>query len=637
MFSLLSSCGHRIEWVLQFTPRRIAVVALLGLAASLAHTGPVNSFQTAVAQSGQQRVNPTPTPSPTPLPGTSPTPARTEPQQPDQDALRVPSVAPNYEADQATYPQLALIGVQFDQQQNMRLQEVLELALRNNKDVELSRSVVRSAEANLQVAQGVYDPTLAINRLFFREVLPVSSSTLGGAEGSITAKGSTGAVSFFGLSPKYGGQYEISYNDAQTQTNVIFATIDKQFKTNLAFKYTQPLLRNREIDDPRRQIEIAKKNLSLTDAEFRTSVMNTIARVRNSYWDLVYALRNLQIQQDALRAAEEQLAHTRRLVGRGYVASIDVTQVEAQVANFREGLFMALERVAKSDNALKNLIVPDIKDGLWDVLIIPSDTVDVKPPTITEAEALSEALAQRPEVQQSDIAQAINELNQRFYGNQKKPQVDLVGVYSLDGLAGSINPLSSQDPIEFASTDLTNRVNELSLLAGLPPLAPPANTATVPSFLVGSYGQSLNNLFAHRFPTVRFGVQVELPLFNRRAEGQLALTREEGVQIKTRRQQLDQLIKVEVRTVLQSVNTAQARLRASAEARRASEQQYESEVRKYNGGHSTTFLVLDRQVALKNARGDELKGQMDLNKAIAELDRATGKTIRALNFVLNTH
>jgi hypothetical protein len=50
----------------------------------------------------------------------------------------------------------------------------------------------------------------------------------------------------------------------------------------------------------------------------------------------------------------------------------------------------------------------------------------------------------------------------------------------------------------------------------------------------------------------------------------------------------------------------------------ASEQQYESEVRLYNGGHSTTYLVLDRQVALKNARGVELKGQMDLNKAISE-------------------
>ena len=554
----------------------------------------------------------------------------------DQDALRIPPVAPNYEADAVTYPQLALIGVQFDRQQTMSQQEVVELALRNNKDIELSRSVVRSAEENLRWAHGFYDPKLKVNRLFFREVLPVSSSTLGGDAGSITAKGSTGGLSFSGLSPKFGGQYEISYNDSQTKTDVIFATIDKQFKTNLTFSYKQPLLRGREIDEPRRQIEIATKNLSLTDAEFRISVIETITRVRNFYWEMVYALRNLQIQQDALRAAEEQLSHTRRLVGRGYVAPIDVTQVEVQVSNFREGLFMALDRVAKSDSALKNLIVGDMKDPLWNVLIIPSDPVDVKAPAINAEQALNEALAQRPEVQQSDIARAINELNQRFYSDQKRPQVDLVTHYSLDGLAGRVNPLSSQDPIAFSSTDLTNRVNELSVLAGLPPLSPPANTASVPTFLIGSYGQSLRNLFSSRFPTVRFGVQVELPIFNRQAEAQFALSREEGSKIKTQRQQLDQLIKVDVRTALQSVRTAEARLRASAEARGASEQQYESEVRKYNGGHSTTYLVLDRQVALINARGVELKSQMDLNKGISELERATGRTFQSLNLVVKT-
>ena len=609
------------------------VVVFLGLAASLAHSQPIHFIQQTAAPAGQQRVSSTPAPSPTPVAATSP---RATDAAQDQDALRVPPVAPNYQSDDATYPQLSLIGVQFHRQQAMSLKEVVELALRNNKDIELSRSVVRSAEANLQLAEGSYDPKLTVNRLFFREVLPVSSSTLGGDAGSITAKGSTGSVNFFGLAPKFGGQYEIAYNDSQTKTNVIFATIDKQFKTNLTFSYKQPLLRNREIDEPRRQIEVARKNLSLTDAEFRTSVMETITHVRNLYWEMVYALRNLQIQQDALRAAEEQLSHTRRLVGRGYVAPIDVTQVEVQVSNFREGLFMALDGVARSDNALKNLIVGDSKDPLWNILIIPSDPVDVKAPVINADEALNEALASRPELQQSDIALAINELNQRFYSDQKRPQVDLVAHYALDGLAGRVNPLSGQDPIEFASTDLTNRVNELSALAGLPPLAPPANTATVPSFLVGSYGQSLRNLFSSRFPTVRFGVQLEIPLFNRKAEAQLALSREEGSQIKTRRQQLDQLIKVDVRTALQSVRTAEARLRASAEARNASEQQYESEVRKYSGGHSTTYLVLDRQVALKNARGVELKGQMDLNKAISELERATGRTFQSFNFVLKT-
>lgn len=633
MFSRLTFHAHRTEWLRRFTTR-ILVVALFGLAASLAQIGPV-SLQNAAAQAGQQRVSPSPTPTPTP-PATSPAPARNEPLQ-DQDALRVPSIAPNYEAPNVTYPQLSLIGVQFDRQQSMSLRDAVELALRNNKDIELSRSVVRSAEANLRLAQGIYDPKVAFNRFFFSETQPVSSSTLGGDQGSIKLKGSTGSANFFGLSPKGGGQYQISYNDSQTKTNVIFATLDKQYKTNLTFSYTQPLLRNRKIDDPRRQIEIAKKNLSLTDAEFRASVIDTIARVRTCYWNLVYALRNLQIQQDALRAAEEQLAHTRRLVGRGYAAPIDVTQVEVQVSNFREGLFMALDGVAKSDNVLKQLIVADIKDPLWNVLIIPSDPVDVKAPPVDAEQALSEALAQRPEVQQSDIALAINELNQRFYSDQKRPQLDFVAQYSLDGLAGSVNPLSSQDPIQFASTTLTNRVNELSVLAGLTPLPPPANTATVPPFLVGSYGQSLTNLFGHRFPTFRFGVQVELPIFNHRAEAQLALSQEEGAQLKTRRQQLDQLIKVDVRTALQSMRTSEARLQAAAEARSASEQQYESEVRKYNGGHSTTYLVLDRQVALKNARGDELKGQMDLNKAIAELDRATGRTFQSLNFVLRIH
>jgi len=555
----------------------------------------------------------------------------------DQESLPVPSVAPNYEADEATYPKLALIGVPFDRQQSMSMKEVVELALRNNKDIEVSRSVVRSAEATLVGAKGFYDPKLTFNRFFFREVLPVSSSTLGGDQGSITASGSTGNVSFFGLSPKGGGQYQVAYTDSQIKTNVIFSTLDKQYKTNLTFSYTQPLMRNREIDEPRRQIEIAKKNLSLTDAQFRTNVIEIITHVRNSYWDLVYALRNLQIQQDALRAAEEQLLHTRRLVGRGYVAPIDVTQVEVQVSNFREGLYMALEGVAKSDTALKNLIVADIKDPLWNVLIIPSDPVDVKAPAITAEQALNDALAERPELQQSDVAQAINELNQRFYSDQKRPKVDLVGSYSLDGLAGSVNPLSSQDPIAFASTELTDRVNQLSVLAGLPPLQPPANTATVPPFLVGGYGQSLSNLFSHRFPTVRFGVQVELPIWNRQAEAQLALSREEGAQLRTRRQQLDQLIKVDVRSALQSMRTAEARLQASAEARSASEQQYESEVRLYNGGHSTTYLVLDRQMALKNARAVELKGQMDLNKAISDLDRAIGRTVRSFNFVLNVH
>jgi hypothetical protein len=43
------------------------------------------------------------------------------------------------------------------------------------------------------------------------------------------------------------------------------------------------------------------------------------------------------------------------------------------------------------------------------------------------------------------------------------------------------------------------------------------------------------------------------------------------------------------------------------------------------------FLVLERQTALAVARGNELRAQTDLNKAIAELQRATGNSLTANN------
>jgi len=85
---------------------------------------------------------------------------------------------------------------------------------------------------------------------------------------------------------------------------------------------------------------------------------------------------------------------------------------------------------------------------------------------------------------------------------------------------------------------------------------------------------------------------------------------------------------------LQIVRTIESRLRAAAAVRTASEQQYESEQRRFDAGQSTLFLVLERQTALTTARGNELRAQTDLNKAIAELQRATGNALEANKVVV---
>jgi HAE1 family hydrophobic/amphiphilic exporter-1 len=153
-------------------------------------------------------------------------------------------------------------------------------------------------------------------------------------------------------------------------------------------------------------------------------------------------------------------------------------------------------------------------------------------------------------------------------------------------------------------------------------------------FLLGGYDQSLQNLLSNRFNNFRVGVQISLPLRNRTAEAQLGRSLVEGERIATQREQVEQSIQVDVRNALQAVRSAEARLRAGVSAREAAQQQYQSEQRKLDAGQSTVFLVLERQTALATARGNELRAQTDLNKAIAELQRATGNSLTTNNIVV---
>src|SRR5438046_10688976 len=114
-------------------------------------------------------------------------------------------------------------------------------------------------------------------------------------------------------------------------------------------------MRGRKIDQPRRLIEIARRNMELTDIQFRQRSIEIIAAVQRAYWDLTYALRNLQVQRDSVRDAKDQLEHNRRLVQEGQLAPIDIVAAETQVANFEQSVYDALNGVAQSENTLKNL------------------------------------------------------------------------------------------------------------------------------------------------------------------------------------------------------------------------------------------------------------------------------------------
>lgn len=558
-----------------------------------------------------QDANPTPVPTATP---------QVEDKQgvPPERLQGVPPIAPNYRSDDRNLPDLGRVGVNMLDQRSLTLNDAIALALENNNDIELTRKNVKSAEFDLQAARGFYQPRFSGNTSYERATTP--NVSIFSTDPKITQGAFVGNAGLTGYIPQFGTTLRGDVTNQRVTSSNQISILSPQTNASLGFTLTQPLFRGRSFDQPRRQIEIAKRNLSLTDVQFRQKTIDTIVTVQRAYWDLAFALRNLQVQRDGVKDAKDQQEHNKRLVNEGQLAPIDIVASETQVANFEQAVYEALNTVNQAENALKNLIAPNKNAKIWSESVTPIDPVDLNAPATTLTEALDAALSNRPELELNQVQKDINAIDKKYYANQKKPQIDLVASYTSAGIGGSQNPDFSSP---FGSVCDPASPDYQACLARLAQQQANIEMLT---------GNPYSGVFANRYPTYRVGVTFNLPLFGdktARAQYGKALVDEE--KLETQRDQLEQNIQVDVRNALQAVRTAEARLRAAAVARENTAKQYESEQRKLDAGQSDIYKVLERQTALTSARSSELRAQTELNKSIADLQRATGNSLKANN------
>jgi len=517
----------------------------------------------------------------------------------------------------------------------LSLEEALAMALSNNRDIDISRIDQLRAAYNVTSAEGVFDPRVGGVASYQKNVVPISSALGGSATGAVTNKNGVIDPQFSGALPRLGSSYSMDLSSSRTTTNNSFATLNPQYPSALTFSYTQPLLRGLRYDDNRRRIEVAKKNTSLTDEQFRQRVMEVVTRAEQAYWDLAFAQANLQVQLEAVQIARDQDGSNRRQQEQGLLAAIDVVAAQRQMATFEQAAFSAQEILTTSENILKALILADRDDPMWALSLIPTTPVNTAPPIVPLTDAITEALASRPELAQLRITREINQADNRLFREQTKPQVDAIVSHSNAGLAGAQLP-ATPNPFTSGLTDLTTRVNQLSTLGGLQPLPSTGGGAGagVPPLLVGGYGTSLSNLFGGNFPTTQVQLRISLPLRNRTAEANLASNVAEARRIRDQQQQAELAIEAAVRNGMQSVESAKARLASSRVARTSAEAQYESEQRQFRAGTSTLFLVQQRQTDMITARSQERRAEADLGKAVASFELATGRTLKVHNIDL---
>jgi len=533
----------------------------------------------------------------------------------------------------------------------LTLNEAIRRALQNNNDIEVSRNDVRFAETQLRSLQGVYQPSFNVTPQFDKRITPQQTS-LGGAGQSGTTTSTT-----YTLSPSMtkafehgGGTYTLSFANQHTDTSSTFSFINPFYSSNLALTFTQPLLRNRSIDNNRHLIRVQKKRVEQSDADFRQKTIDVISQVQGAYWDLVFALRDQQIQLANLNLSRENLKQVEAQISAGAKAPLERAEVLTELANRESTLLTATQTVSTAENNLKQLILQNTSAPEWSAQVTPTDTpvFDTNPVNLNDA--IAEARKNRPDLQRLRVQREINALDIQYFKNQTKPQIDLQSTLATTGLAGSavttsnpapgtLVPLISGDPTLNASAFLLQQIRDIQARSGFPLATPPlvaATGASAPADLIGGYGKDLSNLLSFKTRNITVGVAIQLPVKNQTAQANLAGARIQKEQLEASIRAMEQFAEVDVRNSAQAVESARLRVLSAREARANAAVQLEGEQRLYAVGRSTTFLLFQRENALANARDQELRAETDYNKALAGLQHATSSTMRANSVVVES-
>jgi outer membrane protein TolC len=391
--------------------------------------------------------------------------------------------------------------------------------------------------------------------------------------------------------PWGGGNFTLGFNNRRQDSTSSFNTFNPQYNSTFSALFVQPLLRNLRTDPTRTQLRITAINRDVSELQLRATITNTLADVRNAYWDHVYAVDALQVARRSLELARKLLEDNRIRVEVGTLAPIDVVQAEAEVASRLQEEAQAEATARIAELALKRLIGSGADDPRWRARIRPVDRPPFAPAPIDLDAALRHALDARLDLAQSRKQLQANDLSLRLLGNQRLPAADVSASYGLQGIGGA-------------------RLIRDSNLGG-------QVVDTVP----GGYGDALRLLRERDFPQWNPALSLSYPIGASLADANYARARITVRQTQAQIKALELQIATDVTNAALLVESNQKRVDAARAARELAQRRLEAETSKFEVGLSTNFFVVQAQRDLAAAENIELRTRLDYQKSLVDFDR----------------
>jgi outer membrane protein TolC len=477
----------------------------------------------------------------------------------------------------------------------LTLDEAVRLALQHNLDVQIDQFGPQIARFGLSGAYGAYDPVFGVRaeKRFF--------SSPGGFNQAAQLNVPGRETETVSLEPELSGalptglRYNVS-GDLENRTSGKQSFIDTngvlrsenddiEYKPSVGIDLAQPLLKDFWIDGARQQILLDKNAIKESEMLVRDRIMDVVTLVENAYYDLIFSIENVRVQEKGLELAERLLAENKRRVEVGALAPLDEKQAESQAAGSRADLLTARQNLQAQENVLKSLITDDYVE--WhDVSIKPVEKLIAIPEKFDLLESWQRGMTQRPDLLQARLDIERRNILLRYQKNQLFPQLDLIGSYGRNGL---------DRHWENALEDIRDETN----------------------------------------PTYSYGILFRIPLSNRGPKNLYRATKAEKEQALLVLKKLEQDIMIEIDDAVKLAQTSFERVDATKQARLYAEAALEAEQKKLENGKSTSFVVLQLQRDLTTARSQEIRALADYNQALAGLALNEGSVFERNHLTVN--
>lgn len=459
----------------------------------------------------------------------------------------------------------------------LTLEDAVARAMQKNFDLRIQAFTTENAREAVVIAKSDFDPVIngAIVRSLSQDASRVS--TLEGNQSEGPRRDNTSAR--IGVTERFaatGGTVNVSTNISRAATNVTNQLLNPTFGNGVSATVVQPLLRGAGRTVATAAVERSKLGLNIANLNYTSRVLTVIRDTENAYYNLVSAREVLRIRQLSLELAQRLFEENQTRRSTGVATDLDVLTAEVGVANARRAGIQAEQTARDREDALLNLInAPDITERPGPVSF---DDFREAPPSFADSykrarDRYPDSLSSQETIKQLEIDLAVARQN-------IKPQVNLE-----------------------AGLGYSARANDIGYFEAV-------------QSLPAEHGNSWNVGLVYSIP---WGQHAD------KARFRSALSNLNSQ--KTRLDQLEKNLVVQVRAAVRAVATNLASVEIAAQATQLSARQYELQKARFDAGLSTSRLVLQAQDDLEIARFNELSAKASLRTAVAELHRLEGSSI----------